>query len=96
MFIRVSHMRVRDGAMDSVMQLAQQLIPMTKGMAGLRDYYTVQAGPNELLTIGVWDSEAHEKAAAGQIHGFLAQGFGPYLEGRPQNWGGAATSVAGK
>ncbi len=94
MFIRVSHMRVRDGALDAVMQLAQQLVPMTQGMAGLQDYYTVRAGENELLTIGVWDSQAHEAAAAGQIHGFLAQSFGPYLEGRPQNWGGDATSVA--
>jgi heme-degrading monooxygenase HmoA len=95
MFIRVSHMRVRDGAMDTVMQLAQQIVPIAKGMAGLRDYYTVRAGENELLTIGVWDSQAHEQGAAGQIHGFLAQNFGPYLEGSPQNWGGEATSVIG-
>jgi quinol monooxygenase YgiN len=96
MFIRVSHMRVRDGAMETVMQLAQQLVPMTKDLAGLKDYYTVRAGNNELLTIGVWDSQEHEQAAAGKIHGFLAQSFGPYLDGRPQNWGGEATSVAGR
>ncbi len=96
MFIRVSHMRVREGSMDTVMQLAQQLIPVTKGMAGLHDYYTVKASDVELLTIGVWESQAAEQAASGQIHGQLMGSFGPHLEGRPQNWGGEATSVAGK
>jgi quinol monooxygenase YgiN len=96
MFIRVSHMLVREGSMDTVMQLAQQLIPLTKGMTGLQDYYTVQASATELLTIGVWESQAAEQAAETQIRGQLMQSFGPYLEGRPQNWGGEATSVAGK
>jgi quinol monooxygenase YgiN len=96
MFIRVSHMRVREGSMESVMQLAQQLIPVTKGMAGLHDYYTVKASDTELLTIGVWESQEAEQAADNQIRSQLMSSFGPYLEGRPQNWGGEATSVAGK
>jgi quinol monooxygenase YgiN len=96
MFIRVSHMRVREGSMETVLQMSQKLIPITKGMAGLHDYYTVKASETELLTIGVWESQAAEQAAAGQIHGELMTSFGPYLEGRPQNWGGDATSVAGK
>lgn len=96
MFIRVSHMRVREGAMDDVMRVAQQLVPMTQGMAGLHDYYTVRASETELLTVGVWASPETEQAAAGQLHGWLAQSFGPYLDGRPQNWAGEATSVAGK
>jgi quinol monooxygenase YgiN len=95
MFIRVSHMTVRDGAMAEILQQAQDLVPLTQGMPGLRQYYTVQASPAELLTIGVWDSAAHEEAAAGQLHGWLAQQFGPYLAGRPQTWAGATQSVAG-
>jgi quinol monooxygenase YgiN len=96
MFIRVSHMRVREGAMATIMQLAQQLIPMTKDMVGLQDYYTVQASPTELLTIGVWESQAAEAAADAQLRGFLMQNFGPHLEGRPENWGGEAASVVGR
>ena len=96
MFIRVSHMRVREGTMDDVMRLAQQLVPMTTGMSGLHEYYTVRASDTELLTVGVWDSPETEQTAAAQLHGWLASNFGPYLDGRPQNWAGDASSVRGR
>ncbi len=96
MFIRVSRMAIKAGTMETVMQASQQLIPMTAGLAGLRQYYTVRASDTELLTIGVWESEDNEKAATGQIHGPLMQIFGPYIEDRPQNWGGEATDLAGR
>jgi hypothetical protein len=96
MFIRVSRMAIKPGTMDAVMQASEQFVPMTTGLAGLRQYYTVRASDTELLTIGVWDSEENEKAAIGQIHGPLMTIFGPYIEDRPQNWGGEATDLAGR
>lgn len=93
MFIRASQMQVRPGSMDAVIGYAKELTPLTKGMAGLIDYYLVQSGDTEVVAIGIWDSADAEAAVGHQLRGSLMQHLGPYLEGRPQNWSGEAHSI---
>jgi hypothetical protein len=58
--------------------------PMLAGSAGFKHYYFAQTGDRESVSVTVWDTEAHARAALEKLTTWRTKHFGSIIVGTPE------------
>jgi hypothetical protein len=83
--------------MEEVMQRIQRdFVFLISKEPGFLDYYAVRVGPNEVLTVSVFDTKDGAEGSTPLGFKWVQENLGPYIQGNPEatvGWVFAGASV---
>jgi len=85
MFIAVRRYRVRRGATaDLAQRVREGFVPLMRELTGFRGYYLLEGGPNELITISMFDSADEALVSNEKATDWVRNNVMEFVRGMPE------------
>ena len=78
---------------EDIKLIEKEAKPLLAGSPGFKHYFWTAVGDREGLSVTVWDTEAHARAALGKLDSWRTKHFGSIIVGTPERHEGEVRVV---
>lgn len=79
-YIRAGFYTFKSGTLDPLLERSRQELPaLMQRQPGFQRYAVVRTGPDAIVSLTAWETQAQAEAAAQQLGGWVRENFGPNL-----------------
>ena len=85
MYVSIRKYSIKPGCLEEVMRRIQrEFVFLIRQETGFLDYYALRVGPNEVLTISVFDTQAGAEGATPLAFEWVHQNLERFVQGVPE------------